>query len=408
MKILSWRRSRWQFLLNIEIIYAILFQLYEGATFSRNNFWVAGELFLLLVLNYFQGKNKATYYLTICLNLLILPDQFCEYWAITGNNLLHLMPQVSILIILLLWLVWLVLLLPVAMVSASQIKNWFLRLIAFGLFLDVQYGSDQGLLISKNLPVMHSINNQGVVSAFALLILVCFLVHSWGFRFNPNLKFQPSANFSWVVYSVLILLLVINVAWNTFGGNGNNIFSILFSYIVDIHSKYIYVPSFTSALEPGVLEEAERYINIMILLIASRNLKKWRIPIAVYGSTLLFALPHFSNIGWNGQTVAATISQVLAVTDAMMWVAAYFYIGKLWFIMIVHFFNDYFINIQWGWNSPSTWTGDFNDWATTIIPLIFGLIVTIWMMYGKRRLVMEEKVDRLLGTDQELDFSRMY
>ena len=79
-------------LLNIEIIYAILFQLYEGATFSRNNFWVAGELFLLLVLNYFQGKNKATYYLTICLNLLILPDQFCEYWAITGNNLLHLMP----------------------------------------------------------------------------------------------------------------------------------------------------------------------------------------------------------------------------------------------------------------------------------------------------------------------------
>ncbi len=118
------------------------------------------------------------------------------------------MPQVSILIILLLWLVWLVLLLPVAMVSASQIKNWFLRLIAFGLFLDVQYGSDQGLLISKNLPVMHSINNQDVVSAFALLIL----------------------------------LLVINVAWNTFGGNGNNIFSILFSYIVDIHSKYINVP----------------------------------------------------------------------------------------------------------------------------------------------------------------------
>ena len=265
-------------------------------------------------------------------------------------------------------------LVPVAMVSASQIKNWFLRLIAFGLFLDVQYGSDQGLLISKNLPVMHSINNQDVVSAFALLIL----------------------------------LLVINVAWNTFGDNGNNIFSILFSYIVDIHSKYINVPSFTSALEPGVLEEAERYINIMILLIASRKLKKWRIPIAVYGSTLLFALPHFSNIGWNGQTVAATISQVLAVTDAMMWVVAYFYIGKLWFIMIVHFFNDYFINIQWGWNSPSTWTGDFNDWATTIIPLIFGLIVTIWMMYGKRRLVMEENVDRLLGTDQELDFSRMY
>lgn len=81
----------------------------------------------------------------------------------------------------------------------------------------------------------------------------------------------------------------------------------------------------------------------------------------------------------------------------MMWVVAYFYVGKLWLIMITHFFVDYLINLQTGWDSISTWSGGFNDWATTIIPLVFGLAVTIWMMFGQRRQVMEENVDRLLG-----------
>lgn len=159
----------------------------------------------------------------------------------------------------------------------------------FWLFLDVRYGIDVGLKISPKLKFLHTFNDQGVISAFALLILVCFLVHGWGYRFNPNLKFRPSQNFNKIVFAVLLILLLINICWTTFGGVGNNVFSVLFGFDVDLQSKYFTWPSFSAALEHGVLEESERYFEIMVLLIAAKNLRKWRIPIAVYGSTILFA-----------------------------------------------------------------------------------------------------------------------
>lgn len=64
--------------------------------------------------------------------------------------------------------------------------------------------------------------------------------------------------------------------------------------------------------------------------------------------------------------------------------------------MLAHFLMDYFINLQSGWASSTSWSGDIYDWMDALLPLIFGLAVTIWMMYGQRRQVMEENVDRLL------------
>lgn len=131
---------------------------------------------MLLVLNYFQGKQSYAW----CQTWLIRLISFAN--TVITVTICCICRQVSILIILLLWLVWLVLLLPVAMVSASQIKDWFLRLIALVSFL-MQYGSDQGLLISKNLPVMHSITTSKTLSRLCITDST----------------------------------LVINVAWNTFG-----------------------------------------------------------------------------------------------------------------------------------------------------------------------------------------------
>ncbi len=394
MKVLTWPKQRWQFLLNIQIIIAILFYLLMGISRSPYNFFTAGILLLILFLNRYQQEKRYLKYV----NIILLPKPFCSVWFYIGNYLLTHFNKLSVLIILLWWLIWLVILLPLVMTSVCGVHNWILRLITFNIFLDVQYGPDAKLNI-RNLPLMHTFNYQGVISALALIILVCFMVYSWGYRFNPNLKFMRSKNFKWSVFIALLLLLVINVWWVSFGGNGENLFKVLFSTEIDIQRKYFTWPNFTSALEPGILEEAERYANIMILLIAFKNLRKWRIPIAVYGSTLIFALSHFDNVGLNGQSLMATISQVIAVTDAMIWVVAYFYTGKLWLPMIAHFCTDYFINLQEGWASSASWVGDFNDWATTFIPLVFGLAVTLWMMFGRRRQVMEENVDRLLSTN---------
>lgn len=278
------------------------------------------------------------------------------------------------------------------MVSGKNVHNWFLRLITFGA-LNSQYSASM-LLNIKHAPILHTFNDQGVIAALGLMTTACFLVYSWDYHFNPNLKFKISHNFNWLVLTSLVILLAISVWWNAFGGNGNTIWSILFSTEI---SKFDFTwPNLTSALEPGVLEEMERYIWIIVLLAGFERFPKWRVPITVYGSTLFFALSHLSNIGVHGQSIAGTISQVVAVTDAMAWAVAYLYSGKLCLTMLTHFFTDYFINLEIGWASTSTFSGSFADWTTTIIPLVFGLAVTIWMMFGKRRQVMEENADRLL------------
>ena len=43
--------------------------------------------------------------------------------------------------------------------------------------------------------------------------------------------------------------------------------------------------SFTSALEPGVREETERYLAIIILLAGFKRYRSWRVPIAIYGNS---------------------------------------------------------------------------------------------------------------------------
>lgn len=101
----------------------------------------------------------------------------------------------------------------------------------------------------------------------------------WTFYFLSSVQFNFTIGDK-IVFAVLLILLLINICWTTFGGVGNNVFSVLFGFDVDLQSKYFTWPSFSAALEHWVLEESERYFEIMVLLIAAKNLRKWRIPIA--------------------------------------------------------------------------------------------------------------------------------
>lgn len=249
------------------------------------------------------------------INILLIPGQLCAVWVKGGNYLLAHLPTLSVLIIWVLWLIWLVMLLPLVMTSVSQVHNLLLRLLTFNIFLDVQYGTDVKLQIN-DLPLLHTFNGQGVISALALLILVCFMIYSWGYRFYPDLKFLRGRYFKWSVFIALLILLMISVWWDAFDFN------------IDFQAKYFTWPNFTAALEPGILEEVERYANVMILLLAFKDKRKWRIPIAVYGSTLIFALSHLDNIGYHGQSFMASVGQAIGVSDAMIFVIVYFILAN--------------------------------------------------------------------------------
>ena len=401
-------RKRWQQIFDAQMLIALIVTILEMIPKRERN---AGNIFqlvclvLVIGLNFyvqFKRKNpsKISYEINRWFTLWLLSDLFIDTWLKVGNYFLLNFKQLEILCVLLLWAAYLVLLLPLAVLYAGDLKKWYLRLIAVYL-LDQQYGPDQLLLVSKNLRIMHSITWQGVIAALALLILACFLGYAWGYRFNPNLKFVKSRNFQMSIFVIVIAFATIDLFYNAFSDYDKQIWTAFFSYSIDIQSKYLTIPNLTSAIEPGILEETERYLMVLIFIAGFNRFPKWRVPIAVYASGILFGLSHAGNVGWNGETLSAAIAQVIGVMGSgFLWAVLYLYSGKLWLPMIFHFLMDYLADLQSGWNSAG-W--QFSGWATDYISEILMVAVplafTIWMMFGQRRAVLEENANRLLNSN---------
>ena len=401
-------RKRWQQIFNVQMIITLIVTILEMIPKRERN---VGNIFqlvclvLVIGLNFyvqFKRKNpsKISYEINRWVTLWLLSDLFIDTWLKVGNYFLLNFKQLEILCVLLLWAAYLVLLLPLAVLYAGDLKKWYLRLIAVYL-LDQQYGPDQLLLVSKNLRIMHSITWQGVIAALALLILACFLGYAWGYRFNPNLKFVKSRNFQMSIFVIVIAFATIDLFYNAFSDYDKQIWTAFFSYSIDIQSKYLTIPNLTSAIEPGILEETERCLMVLIFIAGFNRFPKWRVPIAVYASGILFGLSHAGNVGWNGETLSAAIAQVIGVMGSgFLWAVLYLYSGKLWLPMIFHFLMDYLADLQSGWNSAG-W--QFSGWATDYISEILMVAVplafTIWMMFGQRRAVLEENANHLLNSN---------
>ncbi len=411
MKDFTLSHKRWQQIFDVQLLIALIWMLLEVIFQNKNSVGnlIQGAFFIIVLgLNFYNQRvnrqNGIIFEIVRWLNLFGLSTLFPSVWVEIGNYFLKNVPQLEILWVLLLWMSYLVLLLPLAILFAGSLKNWFLRLIGVGL-LGTQYGPDSLLKIGKNLPWLHSITSQGVVAAFALLILACFLGKAWGFHFNPNLKFVKSRNFQYSVLLLLVLFAFIDVFYNAFINYDKQIWTAFFRYSIDLQKKYFTIASFTAALEPGIFEETERYLAIIILLAGFNQYRNLRVPIAIYGSTLLFGLSHLGNVDWNGETFEATIAQVIGVMGSgFLWAVLYLYSGKLWLPMIFHFLMDYLANLQSGWNSAG-W--QLNSWATDyiseVLMVLVPLAVTVWMMYGKRREVLEENADRLMNLSPEFN-----
>lgn len=66
--------------------------------------------------------------------------------------------------------------------------------------------------------------------------------------------------------------------------------------------------------------------------------------------------------------------------------------------MIFHFLMDYLADLQTGWNSAGwQFSGWVTDYISEILMVAVPLAFTIWMMFGKRRAVLEKNANRLLN-----------
>lgn len=403
MNELVFNRKRWAQLFGIQLLIALavsvtrLFTTKATPGVVGQVFW---ELIIIALTAYVQFKkqpNKIVVEITRWVGLLFASQILLYTWLRVGNFFLTKFRSLEILWVILLWAAFLTIFLPITVLFAAGVKNWFLRLVAV-FMLTSQYGVDAYLKVSKGLPWLHSITYQGVISALALLLIACFLGAGWGYQFNPNLKFVRSANFQNYAFIILLAFAAIDVAYNSFNDYNKHLWTVFFKYSVAIQPKYVTIASFTSALEPGILEEVVRYLNILVILAAFKQHSNWRIPGAVLGSGVLFGLAHLGNVGWSGQTFMATNAQVIGVMGSgFLWAVLYLYTGKLWLPMLCHFFTDYFANLQSGWQSAGWFfKGTAADYLGEFVVVAVPLAVSIWFMFGKRRLVLEENADRLL------------
>lgn len=383
----------------LSIIFYVFLYLNSGL---RHQLWIQhNEVFLLiffspllvLMLLLVLWQKKRLKLATFNRWLMII------FWPLLSlGGLIELMnavakswPQMSALVAIVFLLIGLVWLLPFIIVVAGDVRWTISRIILiFWMMENVMEISTLGHIPGNKF--FNTILSTGLWAAFVYIILGCFLAQSWGFRFNFNLKFQRSANFSNSVLAFLIIFGIVDILWNAFGGQGDTLFSVLFSYHAD--PMKLTLNSFSEAAEAGLMEEMNRYLIILVLLYALRN-NKWQVPITIFISALFFGLLHFSNFGW--QKLAPTVAQVtFAFSIGLFFAIVYLYTGKLWLTMLLHFFTDFLIFLQENGDQPGTWDGSTGEWLVALISVVVPVCIYLWMISGKRRLVMQENSNRIL------------
>ena len=43
------------------------------------------------------------------------------------------------------------------------------------------------------------------------------------------------------------------------------------------------------------------------------------------------------------------------------------------------------------------WSGTLSDWVSSLVSIVVPVAIAIWIMTGKRKLVIDENIERLLG-----------
>lgn len=387
----------------VELVLGILFYIFLYLNPAlRHQLWLAhNEVFimiffspllvLMLLLVIWQKKSQKVVTFNRWLMIIFWPLLSLGAWIELMNLLAKTWPQGRILVAIVFLLLGLVWLIPFIVEIAAEVKWLIPRIIViFWLMETIMEICTLGHIPGNKF--FNTILSTGLWAAVAYIILGCFLAQGWGFNFNFNLKFKKSVNFSNGVLAFLIVFGVVDILWNAFGGQGDNLISVLFSYHVD-PMKFT-LKSFSEAAEAGLLEEMNRYLTIIVLLYALRK-SKWQIPVTIFVSALFFGMLHFANFGW--QKLAPTIAQVaFAFSIGLFFAVVYLYTGKLWLTMLMHFLVDFLIFLQENGDQPGTWNGSTGEWLVTIISVVVPVCIYLWMVTGKRKLVMEENSRRIL------------
>ena len=357
-------------------------------------------LVLMLLQELWQKKPPKVDTFNRWLMIIFWPLLSLGGWIELMNVVAKIWPRMGAIVASIFLLIGLVWLIPFAIAVGAEVKWTVPRLIlVFWMMENLMEICTLGHIPGNKF--FNTILSTGLWAAFAYTIWACFLARGWGYNFDFNLKFKKSINFSDGVLAFLIIFGIVDIIWNAFGGYGNNLFSVLFSYHAD-PMKFT-LNSFSQAAEADIMEEMNRYLVIIVLLYALRK-SKWQVSMTIFISALFFGLLHFTNFGW--QKLAPTIAQVAsAFSIGLFFAVLYLYTGKLWLTVLMYFWVDFLFFLHKNGYQPGTWNGSTGEWLVAIISVVVPVCIYLWMITGKRKLVMRENSSRIL---QPLNNNLMY
>ncbi|EEW54118.1 CPBP family intramembrane glutamic endopeptidase [Limosilactobacillus antri] len=243
------------------------------------------------------------------------------------------------------------------------------------------------------------INNQfllqtlstGAVGAGAYFILIMTAMRAWHLSW-PGLKPHWSGDFNWWIFLGLVVIDLMMTLVNAGG--------------LPTLGRLSWA-ALLMAFRAAVAEETLFRFAILGILFYAWRSYQCRLPLALATSSILFGLAHLMNIA--EQSWIVTVYQALAAGGlGLFFAVVYVYTGQLWLTMVMHGLFDLLSFMATGATTMKGNQVSPADWTVIAGELVVFILLTVWMMFGQRRRVMERHVARLTGDKQRFGFQIRY
>lgn len=346
---------------------------------------------MAVIFNFIRHRGRKLMVVSRWLDIVTIPLILSGIWAIVvtfameNKNTQWLVAIVS-------YVILFVMFLPIVKVDFGRVTNTIGRIIMTVILME-SFLTTESVSFKSSSNFWFTVFNTGTISASICFILGMLIAREWGFDLNPNLEWLKSPNFSYLSLGILFVVQAWYIFWNAYGIDSNNLLTTIFG--IELHKFTFSWPALLRPIETGILEETFRYLLIISLIVGLKK-SKFRLQLTVVISSLIFGAMHIGNVG--EQKLNATIGQIcFAAASGLILGIIYLYTGKLWLSMITHFALDFLAFSQPGGLDPIVWNGSVGDWLNLSVSIIIPVVLVTWMMTGRRKLVMEENIERLLA-----------
>ncbi|MCR5524101.1 MAG: CPBP family intramembrane metalloprotease [Lactobacillus sp.] len=302
--------------------------------------------------------------------------------SFTTGSLLMLtssLPFVSILVL----LSYLVIFIPYTKLYVKPLRNTWLRLLWVIFFFQIAIGpaSYYGITVTTSNVWFTSLITTGCLGAIAYLIVIIKAFASWHLQ-TPLSFAKYHVKVNWGVILVYLLLVLLFLYSNLAGYQELRMKSGL-----QLWQDYL------TSLESGIGEETLcRFAILTLLMIICRH-SKWKVPLVIFTSSLIFGLLHFINLidqSWSLTVYQFCFTTILGIFFALI----FLYTGRLWLVMVIHFVMDFVSSFSE--ISAMNSTISLADYQSIVVLALLMLVLTIWMMRGKRGKVMQTRAQLLI------------